>query len=107
MATTEDPRARSDDPTGEWKRELYDANPERKGELFSTISGLENEPLYTSDTVETDYDRDLGYPRRFVSAMVDMYDSDSYVIIEALKPIDCARCAEVRVQVEALKAETD
>src|SRR6478672_1959115 len=62
MATTEDPRARSDDPTGEWKRELYDAKPEREGELFSTISGLENEPLYTPDSVDIDYDRDLGYP---------------------------------------------
>jgi methylmalonyl-CoA mutase N-terminal domain/subunit len=62
MATTEDPRARSDDPTGEWKRELYDAKPEREGELFSTISGLENEPLYTPDSVDIDYERDLGYP---------------------------------------------
>jgi methylmalonyl-CoA mutase N-terminal domain/subunit len=61
MATTEDPRARSDS-TGEWKRELYDAKPEREGELFSTISGLENEPLYTPDNVEIDYERDLGYP---------------------------------------------
>ena len=42
--------------------ELYDAVPERQGELFSTISGLENEPLYTSETVEIDHDRDLGYP---------------------------------------------
>jgi methylmalonyl-CoA mutase, N-terminal domain len=61
MATTEDPRARSDS-TAEWKRELYDATPERDGELFSTISGLENEPLYTPDNVDLDYDRDLGYP---------------------------------------------
>src|SRR5213080_473111 len=61
MATTEDPRA-SLDGTAEWKRELYDAAPEREGELFSTISGLENEPLYTPDTVEIDYDRELGYP---------------------------------------------
>jgi methylmalonyl-CoA mutase, N-terminal domain len=61
MATTEDPRARSDS-TAEWKRELYDAKPEREGELFSTISGLENEPLYTPDSVEVDYERDLGYP---------------------------------------------
>ena len=36
--------------------------PERQGELFSTISGLENEPLYTPDNVEIDYERDLGYP---------------------------------------------
>jgi methylmalonyl-CoA mutase N-terminal domain/subunit len=61
MATTEDPRAQADG-TAEWKRELYDAKPEREGELFSTISGLENEPLYTPDNVEIDYERDLGYP---------------------------------------------
>jgi methylmalonyl-CoA mutase, N-terminal domain len=60
MATTEDRRANT--PTDEWKRELYDAVPERQGELFSTISGLENEPLATPDTTELDYDRDLGYP---------------------------------------------
>src|SRR5881392_4045659 len=61
MATTEDPRAQADG-TAEWKRELYDAKPEREGELFSTISGLQNEPLYTPDNVEIDYERDLGYP---------------------------------------------
>ncbi len=61
MATTEDPRAELDS-TSEWRRELYDAKPEREGELFSTISGLENEPLYTPDNVGTDYERDLGYP---------------------------------------------
>jgi methylmalonyl-CoA mutase N-terminal domain/subunit len=61
MATTEDPRARPDE-TAEWKRELYDAKPEREGELFSTISGLENEPLYTPDNAAIDYERDLGYP---------------------------------------------
>jgi methylmalonyl-CoA mutase, N-terminal domain len=61
MATTEDPRAQADG-TAEWKRELYDAKPEREGELFSTISGLENEPLYTPDNVEIDYERDVGYP---------------------------------------------
>jgi methylmalonyl-CoA mutase, N-terminal domain len=61
MATTEDPRARADG-TAEWKRELYDAKPEREGELFTTISGLENEPLYTPGNVEIDYERELGYP---------------------------------------------
>src|SRR5437870_4916859 len=61
MATTEDPRARSD-ATAEWKRELYDATPERKGEALSTISGVENEPLYTPDNVDVDYARELGYP---------------------------------------------
>src|SRR5881628_2629749 len=61
MATTEDPRAKPDSTT-EWRRELYDAVPERTGELFTTISGLENEPLATPDTVAVDYERDLGYP---------------------------------------------
>jgi methylmalonyl-CoA mutase N-terminal domain/subunit len=59
MATTE-PRKQT--PTGEWRDELYAAVPEREGELFSTISGIENEPLQTPDTVEVDYARDLGYP---------------------------------------------
>ena len=61
MATTED---RPKELTGQdaWREELYDATPERQGELSSTISGLENEPLYSPDTVELDYDRDLGYP---------------------------------------------
>ncbi len=59
MATTE-PRKHT--PTGEWRDELYDAVPEREGELFSTISGIENEPLQTPDTVGIDYERDLGYP---------------------------------------------
>src|SRR2546427_4019694 len=61
MATTEDPRAGLDS-TGDWRRELYEATPEREGELFSTISGLENEPLYAPDNVPIDYDRELGYP---------------------------------------------
>jgi methylmalonyl-CoA mutase N-terminal domain/subunit len=61
MATTEDRVG----GTEEWRRKLYDAVPERSAELFSTISGLENEPLYTPDTVEIDHDRDLGYPGAF------------------------------------------
>jgi methylmalonyl-CoA mutase N-terminal domain/subunit len=60
MAATEDRRAA--DGTSEWRRELYDATPEREGVLFSTISGLENEPVYTPDNVAVDYDRDLGHP---------------------------------------------
>jgi methylmalonyl-CoA mutase N-terminal domain/subunit len=59
MATTED--RQGTDPTQEWRRELYGSKPEREA-LFSTLSGLENEPLYTPDNVEIDYDRDLGYP---------------------------------------------
>jgi methylmalonyl-CoA mutase, N-terminal domain len=43
-------------------RERYDAAPEREGELFSTISGVENEPLYSPENVELDYERDLGWP---------------------------------------------
>ncbi len=49
----------------EWRRELYEASPEREGELFSTISGLENDPLYTAEDVAVDHDRDLGYPGVF------------------------------------------
>jgi methylmalonyl-CoA mutase, N-terminal domain len=75
MATTEDPRAPSAEPgrrgpseadavrgVDEWRRELYEATNERGGELFTTLSGLENEPLYTHDNVDVDYERDLGYP---------------------------------------------
>src|SRR5881227_1990448 len=61
MATTEDPRARLPGVEA-WKAELYDAAPERQGELFSTISGIENDPLYTYETVEVDHDGDLAYP---------------------------------------------
>jgi methylmalonyl-CoA mutase, N-terminal domain len=62
MATTEDRRELGGE---EWRKELYDATPERQGELFSTISGLESEPLYTAESVEVNYDRDLGYPGVF------------------------------------------
>jgi methylmalonyl-CoA mutase N-terminal domain/subunit len=58
MATTED-------STQAWRTELYDAVPERQGELFSTMSGVENEPLYTPERVEIDYERDLSYPGAF------------------------------------------
>jgi methylmalonyl-CoA mutase, N-terminal domain len=59
MATTE---PRKTTPTDEWRDELYEAKPERQGELFSTMSGIDNDPLYTPDNVELDYARDLGYP---------------------------------------------
>jgi methylmalonyl-CoA mutase, N-terminal domain len=61
VATTGD-RPGIESETDEWRRELYEAAPERQGELFSTISGLENDPLYTPDTVEIDYEAELGYP---------------------------------------------
>jgi methylmalonyl-CoA mutase N-terminal domain/subunit len=45
----------------EWRRR-YEATPEREGELLSTISGVDNEPLYSAENVELDYERDLGWP---------------------------------------------
>src|SRR5689334_22350605 len=38
---------------------------EREGVLFSTISGVENEPLYSPANVEVDYERDLGAPGEY------------------------------------------
>src|SRR5919109_55355 len=61
MATTED-RRRGTDGTGMWREEAYGAAPERSDELFTTISGLPVEPLYTPDTTPIDYDHDLGFP---------------------------------------------
>ena len=60
MATTEEPR----DTTGlaAWRRGQYDEQQERQGELFSTMSGVENEPLQTPESAPLDYERDLGYP---------------------------------------------
>ena len=63
MAATRDRRELGG--SDEWRRELYEASPEREGELFSTISGLENDPLYTAEDVAVDHDRDLGYPGVF------------------------------------------
>src|SRR5436190_14626832 len=59
MATTD--REEKTGDAQEWRRR-YEATPEREGELFSTISGVENEPLYSPDNVEPDYERDLGWP---------------------------------------------
>ncbi|HEY2354193.1 MAG TPA: methylmalonyl-CoA mutase family protein [Gaiellaceae bacterium] len=59
MATTDKTQG-----AGEW-RERYEKTPERQGELFSTMSGVENEPLYSPDNVEFDYETDLGYPGSF------------------------------------------
>ncbi|HTR32425.1 MAG TPA: methylmalonyl-CoA mutase family protein [Gaiellaceae bacterium] len=49
MAATEEPRAQG----------------AREGELFSTISGVENEPLYTPESTPVDYERELGAPGAF------------------------------------------
>src|SRR5213082_1191382 len=59
MATTD--REEQTGGAEEW-RQRYEATPERQGELFSTISGVENEPLYSPENVELDYERDLGWP---------------------------------------------
>jgi methylmalonyl-CoA mutase N-terminal domain/subunit len=59
MATTD--REPQTGGAEEWRRR-YEATPEREGELFSTISGVENEALYSPENVELDYERDLGWP---------------------------------------------
>ena len=46
-------------------RERYAATPERQGELFSTISGIDVEPLYTAETTPVDAELDLGTPGAF------------------------------------------
>ncbi|HEY7537846.1 MAG TPA: methylmalonyl-CoA mutase family protein [Gaiellaceae bacterium] len=58
MAATEGPRA----------KDVRDGRPDaerERGELTSTISGIENEPLYGPENVAVDYERDLGYPGEF------------------------------------------
>src|SRR5438552_6052841 len=63
MATTEDPRAKqAPNATERWKKELYDATPERAGELYSTMSGVENEPYLFPYTTLFRSERDLGFP---------------------------------------------
>src|SRR5256885_1422877 len=59
MATTD--REEETGGVEDWHRR-YESTPEREGELFSTISGVENEPLYSPENVELDYERDLGWP---------------------------------------------
>ncbi len=46
-------------------RERYARTPQREPELFSTISGVDVEPLATPAGLDLDYDRDLGYPGQF------------------------------------------
>src|SRR6187455_2770042 len=63
MATTEDRGAA--ESLAAWRANAYGRAPERTDELFSTISGIENEPLATPENVDTDYARDLGYPGEY------------------------------------------
>ena len=46
-------------------RSRFDGSPLREDELFTSISGAEVEPLSTPESVEIDYERDLGYPGAF------------------------------------------
>jgi methylmalonyl-CoA mutase N-terminal domain/subunit len=48
-----------------WREERYARAPERRGEAFTTMSGVEVEPLDTPETGAVDYERDLGYPGQF------------------------------------------
>jgi methylmalonyl-CoA mutase N-terminal domain/subunit len=59
MATAEE---RGVDSLDDWRRRRYEATSERETELTSTISGIENEALYTPENVEVDYRGNLGYP---------------------------------------------
>ena len=63
MATTEDRGAA--ESLDDWRANVYDRAPERTDELFSTISGVENEPLSTPENVDLEYTRDLGYPGEY------------------------------------------
>jgi methylmalonyl-CoA mutase, N-terminal domain len=46
-------------------RSRYAAVPLREGEVFTSISGAEVDPLATPESVSLDYERDLGYPGSF------------------------------------------
>jgi methylmalonyl-CoA mutase N-terminal domain/subunit len=63
MAKTEDREASGS--VEAWRENVYGRAPERTDELFTTISGVETEPLHGPDTVEIDYPRDLGYPGEY------------------------------------------
>jgi len=63
MATTEDRGAA--ESLDDWRANVYDRSPERTDELFSTISGIDNEPLSTPENVDIDHARDLGYPGEY------------------------------------------
>jgi methylmalonyl-CoA mutase, N-terminal domain len=63
MAKTED--RETSGSVSDWRESVYERAPERADELFSTISGIEPEPLYTPDNAELDYPRDLGYPGEY------------------------------------------
>jgi methylmalonyl-CoA mutase, N-terminal domain len=63
MAKTEDREASGSIEA--WREGVYGRAPERSDELFSTISGIEPEPLYAPENSELDYARDLGFPGEY------------------------------------------
>ena len=63
MATTEDRGAAGS--VDAWRARRYERAPERSDELFTTISGIEPEPLYAPGNASLDYGRDLGYPGEY------------------------------------------
>ncbi|MGA8485891.1 MAG: methylmalonyl-CoA mutase family protein, partial [Gaiella sp.] len=46
-------------------RARYESAALREGEAFTSISGVEVDPLATPDAAGTEYERDLGYPGSF------------------------------------------
>jgi len=60
MAPTEPTRRSSTEARREEPSEVSS-----RSELFTTISGLPTEPVYTPEMVELDYDRDLGAPGEY------------------------------------------
>jgi methylmalonyl-CoA mutase N-terminal domain/subunit len=46
-------------------RARYESQALREGEVFTSISGADVEPLATPEVAGTDYERDLGYPGSF------------------------------------------
>jgi methylmalonyl-CoA mutase N-terminal domain/subunit len=63
MARTED--RETSGSVENWRTNAYERAPERVDELFTTISGVETEPLYAPGNTDFDYARDLGYPGEY------------------------------------------
>jgi methylmalonyl-CoA mutase N-terminal domain/subunit len=63
MSKTEDREASGS--VEDWRERVYGRAPERSDELFSTISGIEPEPLYTPENAGVDYAHDLGFPGEY------------------------------------------
>src|SRR5437588_9743932 len=64
MARPPPPASASERPSAPTIQVVATTRPQQ-GELRSTISGIENEPLYSPENVTVDYGRDLGDPGAF------------------------------------------